>query len=112
MPRERGEALGLLKAEHPDDTSLERTLSELPGPVEHAVSFLARERRARVSCRLLMVLGTGAERIGLGRLSEQSAKMARRIQILCGFRQQLHQMRTVAVAATPPQVSSSTKSGS
>jgi hypothetical protein len=74
--RERGEALGLLKAQHPDDTNAERTLSRLPGPAEHAVSFLARGRRAGASSRLLMALGTGAERLGWHRWRAASRSCA------------------------------------
>jgi hypothetical protein len=87
---QRGEAIVTLEQHYPEYFSIIRPapiLDGLPGPARHVVSYLGKEGRAQRTGRVLMSVGTASERLGRNtRVSDESAKLARRILILCGTR--------------------------
>ncbi len=86
---ERGEAVTVLEHQYPQHFAVIRpapVLDGLPAPARRVVSYLGREGVAQRSGRMLMTVSSASDRLGSTRMSDASAKLARRIQILCGTR--------------------------
>ena len=110
---ERGQGLRLLQVEHGDrfgDVRPDQMLEGLPSPARHALSFLGREGRAGWSSTLLMALGGWLDRFGLTGMSARLARLARRIQIVCGFRCEVSRESSGESEARAPQGVSNMKS--
>jgi GT2 family glycosyltransferase len=110
---ERGQGAWLLRRDHRDrfgEVSPAPMLEDLPYPARRAVSFLGREGRAGWSSRFLMTLGQWGERMGWTRVSEHTARLSRKIQIVCGFRCEAGREWPGETAVRTPQYVSSTKS--
>ncbi len=110
---ERGQAMRLLQEQHPEqcgDAGTAPAAAARPGRAVRALSVLGGGGRATTVGRLLMRVGAGAERLGWTGLSEQLARLARRLIIVCA----LHGSERAEPRSDParlPHVSSSTKSG-
>ncbi len=87
--RARGRSAWLLEQAYPERFDAARTvpmLDDLGLPVRQAVSFLGRGRRADRAGRFLMAAGGAVERLGWPAGSLRAAKLARRVEIVAGYR--------------------------
>ena len=87
--RARGHSASLLERQYPDRFDAAHTvpmLDDLGPGVRQTVSFLGQGRRAAPVGRLLMAAGSAAERVGWSGGSIGAAKLARRVELVAGYR--------------------------